>query len=183
MNLAEIRAAVEAYLGDTIVDIDRHVNACLERLASMSEKIDSMDVNVEDGKFVLPEECLILKDVYWENRRLDRWIRLGFDDDVKGDPFWWVQIGNEVKLYPPATGKAEIFYTPRPKKLIQETDVPDLDGCEEALILYAVWRGRMEEDHPSAVISQQNYLDAERQWITANRKRYNRKRKIRLVGE
>lgn len=179
MTFKELKLAVEAITG-TNTNTGSRLNRGQLELAKKINRTKSDLIDVLDGIFELPSTCLEIRAVGWNNRKLEL-----FEDDIlpeysSGIPAFWKQDGENIKLIPAASGKAELIYKPRPVAMVLETDNPELADCEDVIIAYAIWKNYIDgEDGEEAEFWETEYYKRRQEWLELTQPKYKRKHRIR----
>ncbi len=174
MTLAELKSAVYRTapgLGDFLDDgaLTQFFNECQRLLAFDSQRLEVKDVDVVDGIFTLPPDCLVFKSASWEGRELSPWPGNSLPDIIEpqnwrtvrcsrrgnalqrpsrtltvgtGYPAYYFQTGDTFYIIPKpqnAGGKVSVFYIARPQDMQLNSDIPSLANCDEVLVAYALW--------------------------------------------
>lgn len=170
-------------------DIKRYLNSGLTDLAKLSEKISktTVDVTANTQSVQIPADVLVLKSIYWfddtsgKNELYVSYDSLPEDDETTGVPSEYFTIDGEIVLYPiPETdGRLLLTYTKKPSLLVNDTDTPEYDNCEDALISYAVWRAYLEDGDPRAVLWENDYAKQALKWQTVESENYSQPFRVR----
>lgn len=142
-----------------IVDL---LNEGLENVANFSTKtqtrVYAMTANTDSVPF--PEDMLKLVNVYWSEDKIEleaslekipKEYLLEESENYQGTPiYYYVEDGRiVVRPIPLLTDSIYIVYTMKPTVMVEDTDTPDIEGCEEYLIAHALYRLHLEANSPS----------------------------------
>jgi hypothetical protein len=190
MTLAELKSAVYRTapgLGDFLDDgaLTQFFNECQRLLAFDSQRLEVKDVDVIDGVFALPADCLLFKSVTWDGRELSPWPGETLPQINTGYPAYYFQVGNSFYLIPKpqdAGGKVKIHYIARPQDMQDNADITSLANCDEVLIAYALWNvfKVMGEDDQAAAW-EKIYLERRQAWLLVNRAANYRRVNVRMA--
>ena len=177
MTLAELKSAVYRTapgLGDFLDDeaLVQYFNECQRLLAFDSQRLETKEVDVVDGTFTLPADCLVFKSASWEGRELSPWPGDSLPNIIPGYPAYYFQVGSTFYLIPkPSSGGAvSVFYIARSQDMQADNDIPSLANCDEVLVAYALWNvfKVMGEDDAGAEW-RNNYLERRQAWLLLNK--------------
>lgn len=190
MTLAELKSAVYRTapgLGDFLDDgtLAQYFNECQRLLAFDSQRLEVKDVDVVDGIFTLPPDCLVFKSVSWEGRELSPWPGDSLPNIIPGYPAYYFQAGDRFYIIPrpqDTGGKVSVFYIARPQDMQADGDMPSLANCDEVLVAYALWNvfRVMDEDNEAAVW-EKTYIERRQAWLLINRATNYRHTKVSMT--
>lgn len=192
MTLAELKSAVYRIvpgLGEFLDDgaLAQLFNECQRLLALDSQRLEAKDVDVVDGIFILPPDCLVFKSVTWKGRELSPWPGSSLPEIVTGYPAYYFQVGDKFYIIPKPQdvgGKVSVFYIARPKDMLDDGDIPSLANCDEVLVAYALWNVlRIMGENNEAAIWEKTYLERRQAWFLLNRAANYRHAKVRMTIE
>lgn len=184
MTLGELKAEVMSTVGaDYTADIVRYLNKGLLELSAKSQVITRADVSVVAGSFAIPDNCLIVKDVFYEGAPLVRYPQRDLPEDATGTPLYWFRDGNNIKLYPRPNGtaSARLAYVKKETTMEAEEDTHTLEHADDFLIAFAKWkvlidtRGVSEE----AMYWKNESQEEMEKWRKLNFAQHQRPRKVR----
>lgn len=185
MTLGELKAEVLSTVGsDYIADAIRHLNKGLLELSSNSQVLTRATVSVADGSFEIPDDCLVVKDVFYEGIPLARYYGNVLPDDAKGTPFYWTKDNDNIKLYPIPEGtvSVKLAYIKRETKMESEEDTHTLEDADEFLIAYAKWKVLIDTRGVSdeALYWRQEAEKEKETWKKLNFSQNHKPRKVRV---
>jgi len=184
MTLGELKAEVMSTVGaDYTADIVRYLNKGLLELSAKSQVITRADVSVVEGSFAIPDNCLVVKDVFHEGAPLVRYPQRDLPEDATGTPLYWFRDGNNIKLYPRPNGtvSARLAYVKKETTMEAEEDTHTLEHADDFLIAFAKWkvlidtRGVSEE----AMYWKNESQEEMEKWRKLNFAQHQRPRKVR----
>ena len=169
MNLKKMTARVMRALPNlppntigtnNIVDL---LNEGLENLASMSNKTTTLVYAVEEDtdSVYFPSDMLRLVNVYWSDDKTELEASLektpkpyldeDDDEEYTGTPIYYYVEDGRIVLRPIPNEDENLYvvYTRKPTTMTNDTDEPDLEGAEEYMIAYALYRLHLEANSPS----------------------------------
>ncbi len=180
LQFLQLKTAVSGIVGDD-ASIGRHLNTALLKLAALSQKTKTAVLNVTDGGFSLPADCLIPRALYWEGYLLKRYSGDVLPDLGSGDPLYYLFGTAAGSVAPRATGTATLVYTPRPVEMVNDTDLPAFADCDDALIAYAVWQLYVQsEDDEEAKWWEEKWLKEMAAWLDLDAKQNRRPRRVNV---
>lgn len=178
MTLAELKSAVYLTAPGLVDFLDdgalaQFFNECQRLLAFDSQSLDVKDVDVVDGIFTLPSDCLVFRSATWEGKELSPWPGNSPPDIIAGYPAYYFQAGDTFYVIPEprdAGGKVSVFYIVRPQDMQLGSDMPSLANCGEVLIAYALWNVfRVMGEDDQAVVWERIYQERRQAWLLVNR--------------
>lgn len=184
MTLGELKAEVMSTVGaDYTADIVRYLNKGLLELSAKSQVITRADVSVVAGSFAIPDNCLVVKDVFYEGAPLVRYPQRDLPEDATGTPLYWFRDGSNIKLYPRPNGtaSARLAYVKKETTMEAEEDTHTLEHADDFLIAFAKWkvlidtRGVSEE----AMYWKNESQEEMEKWRKLNFAQHQRPRKVR----
>jgi len=190
MTLAELKSAVYRTapgLGDFLDDgaLTQFFNECQRLLAFDSQRLEVKDVDVVDGIFTLPPDCLVFKSASWEGRELSPWPGNSLPDIITGYPAYYFQTGDTFYIIPKpqnAGGKVSVFYIARPQDMQLNSDIPSLANCDEVLVAYALWNMlKVMGEDDAANKWEKIYFERRQAWLLVNRATNYRHTKVRMA--
>ena len=142
-----------------VVDL---LNEGLNNIAAMSTKTATLtyELDADTDSVPFPEDMLKLVNVYWSDDKveleasLEKMPKTFLDDDDEeytGTPiYYYVEDGRiVVRPIPNEDENLYVVYTRQPTVMVEDTDVPDIEGTEEYIIAYALYRLHLEANSPS----------------------------------
>lgn len=180
MNLGQLRAKVRSILQEPVparwsnTDIDGYLNDGLQDMAKIAERLRTKEVAVTAGTATItfPDDLLILHSVYWGDSSSKTELLLAKDnlpaDDLTQDtPVYFYLLDGSIRLRPIPNEDKNIYfvYYWKPKIMLDDTDMPELEGTENALISYAVYRAYFEDGDPRAALWEQDYAKQQLKWL------------------
>lgn len=187
MTLRELKAAVfraAPELSDVLDNeaLVHFLNECQRFLAYDSRHIEKKDIQVVDGIFALPSDCLVLRFITWDGYQLRPWPGDTLPEIQKGNPSHYLTLGNNVYLIPKADGTAGVYYTPKPQEMAADDDVPYYPNSDDVLVAYAIMNGyKILGDLNSATVWEKNYLERKQLWYLIDRSAGYRVVRVRNV--
>ncbi len=189
MTLAELKSAVYQFvpeLGDYLNEeaLVRFFNECQRLLAVSSARLEKREVEVVDGIFTLPQGCLGLRALSWNNRNLSPWPGDTLPEVRTGEPAYYFQLGETFYLIPKNRdpGRVTVYYTPDVAEMSFDEDSPSVPGCERVLIAYAIWNAcKIMGEWELAAAWERNYYDWRQDWLLLDSARNYRVAKVRNV--
>ena len=190
MTLAELKSAVyrtAPELGDFLDDgaLVQYFNECQRLLAFDSQRLEVKDVDVVDGIFTLPPDCLVFKSVAWEGRGLSPWPGSSLPEIITGYPAYYFQVGDRFYIIPKPQnpeGKVSVFYIARPQDMQADGDMPSLADCDEVFVAYALWNVfRVMGENDTATMWEKTYLERRQAWFLLNRAANYKHTKVRMA--
>ena len=134
-----------------IVDLLNEAQLNLARLSSkVSEHIETVAADGDEIPF--PDDCLKIVTVYHDGNELSSAIgKLPGEDEGSGLPVKYYTIGNKLIIRDASATEEDytVAYIPKPADLTEDTDTPDLEGSEEYLVAYALYRLHLEASSPN----------------------------------
>lgn len=184
MNLGELKEAVlEQFDGRYETDVIRHINKALTELAINSKQLKRDTISVSNGEANIPADCLIIKQVYHKNRRLEQYMGDNVPEtQASKNPVNWLKDGNKITLIPALTsGDIQLVYTKKPDVLTNDNDTHDFDSADEYIIAHATWKTFVETQGVSnETIYWKNEAREElERWKELNNMQEQRPRKVR----
>ena len=127
-----------------ISDVERKtfLNDALKEVGTIGLFEKMADVTPLAGIADLPDDIVVLLDVFWEGNLLRPMPNRTGTGDASSAPVGYVVRFDKIELIPhPASGKATIHYAYRPGSMVNPTDKPAIpNGWDYMLVDYAVGR-------------------------------------------
>lgn len=180
MTLSQLRTKVRSILQEPVAarwsnaDIDSYLNDGLQDMAKTAERLRTKEVAVAIGTATItfPDDLLVLHSVYWGDSSSKTELLLAqdtlpADDLTKDTPVYFYLLDGSIKLRPiPNVAKTIYFvYYWKPRLMVADTDIPELEKTENALISYAVYRAYFEDGDPRATLWEQDYAKQQLKWL------------------
>lgn len=189
MTLADLKSAVYRTVPEIGEFIDEEAltqlfNECQRLLAFDSRRLAEKEVDVVNGVFTIPSDCLALKSVAWKGTALVPWAEEVLPDIKTGCPIYYYQVGDKCYLIPKSeeTDKVSIYYTAKPQDMVSNTDTPAVANSEEVLIAYVLWNAyRIMGDVNNAAIWEKTYIERRQAWFLLDRASNYRRLRVRNV--
>jgi hypothetical protein len=188
MTLKEIRTRIRSILQEPFparwqdTDINAYINAGLRDIAILAERIRTKTIDVAIGveTVTFPTDMLTLKTIYWgdgsQRYELDKALNTYPSDDTTQDDPTTAYIYDQaihLRPKPQAAGKVTIVYHMKPVDMTLDADTPELQGAEDALISYGVYRAYFEDGDPRSQLWEQDYSKEQLKWLAVERENNN----------
>lgn len=173
MNFSSLKTAVENVTGASS-DTGRYLNKAQLLLAKDSKWEKSVNIAVTAGVITIPADCLIPKNIYYNGTELNYVEKdMRISTSTTTDPANWTKLSSQLLVDTKVTcttdGTAVLYYIPRPATMTLDTDVPELNDADEALIAYARYMLYTDaEDEDSAAYWEGEWLKRRAEWLDLN---------------
>ena len=160
------------------------LNEAQRSLAILSNRINTKETTLLAGVDTVnfPTDLMKLVAVYWGDAKTKRELypekeRLPTDNYAEEDTGWPVKyytITKKVVLRPiPTQGNTvTIAYIGKPVDMVEDADLPDLDGSDEYLIAHALHRIHLEANSQAFQIWEMEKMRAEQEWRASSDQNY-----------
>lgn len=151
MVLGELRDVVMENTGNGYEgDIIRYLNKALLELDTEKETIRRKRLAVQNGTVVLPADCLVVRNVYFDNLRLYKYGDDNIPQEDNGQPCYWTSDRGTLHLIPPITSaEIEVAYTEISPQMIDLTDENPIPHSDEFLVAFATWKTLLQTEGPT----------------------------------
>ena len=180
MNLKKLLARVQRALPtlapgtfgeNDIIDL---LNEAQLNIATVSTKTTALKYDIDEStdSIPFPPDMLRLVNVFWgkDKKELEASMNNYMMVDeiptenafLKGEPsVYYVEDGRIVfRPVPLTSNEMTVVYTRKPTEMKDDKDTPDIEGVEEYLIAYALYRIHMEVGSPSLQLWDQERMRA-----------------------
>lgn len=159
--------------------VKRYLNAAQLDLALLSSRVsyDRVYHPAGESDFTLPGDCLVVKEVVWEDENGER-TRLKLSDRyvpptvAAGTPSKYMQKdGTTFSLFPvpQVSGYIAFGYIWRPPEMVSDDDVATLEDVDGVLVAYATWRCLLDAGSVSEAREWHTaYLEERSRWMSAD---------------
>jgi hypothetical protein len=150
--LGELRDVVIENTGNGYEgDIIRYLNKGLLELDTEKETVKRQKTTVKDGVAPLPDDYLVIRNVYLNNHRLYKYGESNIpQQDSNGYPVYWTDDQENLYLVPPiASAEIEIVYTEKSLQMVNLTDENPVPYSDEFLVAFATWKTLLQTEGPT----------------------------------
>gem|GEM_PF-5372742 len=182
LTLLQMRTRVVNRVG-TSDDNDVLLNKGQEKLAQMSKRRARATLAFVSGEATIPATCLILKKLAFSGYPCNLapesdFVFPKYESNITPEEY---QISNgTIVLETKYTGSGTILYVPKPATMSLDAATPDLAGCEEAIIAYAIHkRYKDNEDIAQAEFWKNEWLSEAEDWLDLDKKQNRQSLRIK----
>ena len=186
MTLGQLKDRILSIIGGTFdADIERHINHAILQLSTVSEILRRADATMSDGSIAIPDDCMVLKDLYIGGQYIPRYSGTDIPPGGTAQGAVYTIDFDKNKIITNSTsrnGTVQLVYRTRENVLEQDTDTHSLQDADEYIIAFATWKALVERDGLSdeAMFWKNEAETEKRAWLRRNSEQGSRGRFVRL---